>query len=87
MRILDVVGVVGVVGISDCHHSVATRVTEAKTPLLKELMDAARFVFIQMDYAAQPSRSPISAGAGSLLARASSHSVEKPVQKPVHAYY
>ncbi len=47
LRILDVVAVIGVIGIDACQASVATLLaTRAGIPLLKEMADAARFVFI-----------------------------------------
>jgi len=47
LRILDVVAVIGVIGVDACQMSVATLLaTRAGMPLLKEMADAARFVFV-----------------------------------------
>lgn len=47
LRILDVVAVIGVIGVDACQASVATLLAKrAGMPLLKEMADAARFVFV-----------------------------------------
>jgi hypothetical protein len=51
LRIIDVVAVVGVVGVSDCKQSVGKRMHRPDAPpLLRELMMAARFVFVHQRF-------------------------------------
>lgn len=54
LTILDVVAVVGVLGILSCLRSIPSQVTKAKTPLLFQMMEAARFVFVHMPYSGSP---------------------------------
>jgi hypothetical protein len=51
LGICDVVAVIGVVGVASCQRSVPSQV---KTPLLREMMDAARFVFVRLPYSGSP---------------------------------
>lgn len=51
LRITDVVAVVGVVGVSDCQQSVGKLMHRSDAPpLLRELMLAARFVFVYLRF-------------------------------------
>jgi len=53
LGILDVVAVVGVLGTDACLRSVSDRLARHSTmPLLTQMADAARFVFILRSYAA-----------------------------------
>lgn len=54
LGILSVVAVIGVVSVAACKCSVAQRVKPGRTPLLYQMMEAGRFVFMLLPMAGSP---------------------------------
>jgi hypothetical protein len=59
-NILDVVAVVGVLGTHTCQRSMTSHVDSARTPLLNQMMQAARFVFLRQPFAGSPPAKSVS---------------------------
>ncbi len=62
--ILDAVAIIGVLGVVDRKESIAERVTSTDTPLLHQMMEPGRFVFVYKPYGGSPKPKSVGASSG-----------------------